>query len=202
MSIVAQEEKRGMRYLPHTMSTYDGTKASLAPRSHRPHSQHPNAHTEEELRWIRNDHRLSPNISICELFGKLRQEKACSKHPGPLCRVFVRLGCRKKEKSTKKKSRHPGHYDTPAELGKKWQMDVKHVPTACYAGSDGERFYLYAMIEEASRERFLYACKEASCYSTVAFVQRALICFGYSPAVTQTDNGGEFTHTHKTNRIR
>ena len=28
---------------------YDGTRVSLAPRSHRPHSQHPNAHTEEEL---------------------------------------------------------------------------------------------------------------------------------------------------------
>ena len=36
---------------------YDGTKESLMPKSHRPHSQHPNAHTEEELSWIRNYHR-------------------------------------------------------------------------------------------------------------------------------------------------
>ena len=55
---------------------YDGTKESLIPKSHRPHSQHPNAHTEQELRWIRNYHRRNPNISICELYGKLRQEKA------------------------------------------------------------------------------------------------------------------------------
>ena len=34
---------------------YDGTKESLMPKSHRPHSQHPNAHTEEELRWIRKN---------------------------------------------------------------------------------------------------------------------------------------------------
>lgn len=54
---------------------YDGTKESLMPKSHRPHSQHPNAHTEEELSWIRNYHRRNPNISICELYGKLRQEK-------------------------------------------------------------------------------------------------------------------------------
>ena len=31
---------------------YDGTKESLMPKSHRPHSPHPNAHTEEELNWI------------------------------------------------------------------------------------------------------------------------------------------------------
>ena len=73
---------------------YDGTKESLTPKSHRPHSQHPNAHTEEELTWIRNYHRRNPNISICELYGRLRQEKAYCRHPGSLYRVFVRLGYR------------------------------------------------------------------------------------------------------------
>ena len=160
---------------------YDGTKESLVPKSHRPHRQHPNAHTEEELNWIRNYHRRNPNISICELYGKLRQEKAYSRHPGSLYRVFVRLGYRKKVESTKKKSKHLGHYETPTELGKKWQMDVKYVPTVCYVGTDGEKFYQYTMIEEASRERFLYAYKENSSYSTVDFVQRAIIYFGYAP---------------------
>ena len=28
---------------------YDGTKESLMPKSHRPHSQHPNAHTKSLL---------------------------------------------------------------------------------------------------------------------------------------------------------
>ena len=55
---------------------YDGTSESLRAKSHRPHSQHPNAHTEEELSWIQNYHRRNPNISICELYGKLRQDKA------------------------------------------------------------------------------------------------------------------------------
>lgn len=179
---------------------YDGTRESLAPKSHRPHSQHPNAHTEEELSWIRNYHRRSPNISICELYGKLRQEKAYHRHPGSLYRVFVRLGYRKKAESTKKKSKHLGHYSTPTELGQKWQMDVKYVPAACYVGSDGEKFYQYTMIEEASRERYIYAYKEASSYSTGDFVQRAILYFGYAPNVIQTDNGGEFTHTQKTSR--
>ena len=180
---------------------YDGTRESLIPKSHKPHSVHPNAHTEQELTWIRNYHRRNPNISICELYGKLRQEKAYTRHPGSLYRVFVRLGYRKKVQSTKKKSKHNGHYDTPTELGKKWQMDVKFVPAACYVGTDGEKFYQYTMLEEASRERFIYAYKENSSFSTVDFVKRAIIYFGYAPDVIQTDNGGEFTHTQKTDRI-
>lgn len=54
---------------------YDGTKESVTPKSHCPHSQHPNAHTEEELKWIRDYHRRNPSISMNELYGKLRQEK-------------------------------------------------------------------------------------------------------------------------------
>ena len=54
---------------------YDGTKESLIPKSHRPHTAHPNAHTEQELKWICDYHRRSPNISICELYGKLREER-------------------------------------------------------------------------------------------------------------------------------
>ncbi len=112
-------------------------------------------------------------------------------------RVFVRLGYR----TTKKQSKYLGHYETPKELGKKWQMDVKYVPKICYVGADGEVFYQYTMMDEASRERFIYADKETSSYSTVNFVQRAILYFGYAPDVIQTDNGGEFTHTQKTTRI-
>lgn len=180
---------------------YDGTKESLAPKSHRPHSTHPNAHTEEELCWIRNLHRRNPHISVCEMYGKLRQEKAYSRHIGSLYRVFVRLGYRTKVESTKKKSKHLGRYDTPTELSVKWQMDVKHVPTACYTGTDGDKFYQYTMIDEASRERFIYAFKEQSGYSTVDFVKRAIIYFGYAPMELQTDNGPELCNTSKTNRI-
>lgn len=180
---------------------YDGTKESLLPRSHRPHSQHPNAHTEEELNWIRNYYRRNPNITVCELYGKLYQEKGYSRHPGSLYRVFVKLGYRKKVESTKKKSKHDGHYDTPTELGIKWQMDVKYVPTACYVGTDGDKFYQYTMIEEASRERFIYAYKEQSSYSTIDFVKRAILYFGYAPDIIQTDNGSEFSHTSNTKKV-
>lgn len=180
---------------------YDGTKESLTPKSHRPLTQHPNAHTEEELKWIKDYHRRTPTISLGELYGKLLTEKGYSRHPGSLYRVFVRLGFRQKVESTKKKSKHNGKYDTPTVIGIKWQMDVKYVPTACYVGKDGQKFYQYTIIEEASRKRFIYAYEEQSSYSTLDFVKRAIMFFGYAPQTIQTDNGGEFTHPVKTKRV-
>ena len=180
---------------------YDGTKESLMDKSHRPKTPHPNAHTDEEIAWIKNYHRRNPNISLCELYGKLRTDKGYSRHIGSLYRIFVKLGYRKKVESTKKKSKHLGKYDTPEQLGIKWQMDVKYVPYACYAGTNGEKFYQYTMLEEASRERFIYPYMEQSSYSTIDFVQRAIAYFGYAPDMIQTDNGIEFTYTSKTSRI-
>lgn len=80
-------------------------------------------------------------------------------------------------------------------------MDVKYVPKDCYSLNDGEKFYQYTIIDEASRERFIYPYKEQSSYSTVDFVKRAILYFGYKPLTIQTDNGQEFTHTKKTDRI-
>lgn len=180
---------------------YDGTKESLIPKSHRPLTPHPAAHTEEELKWIRDLHRRNPNISLCEMYGKLKQNKGYKRHPGSLYRVCQRLGYRAVSESTKKKSKHLGTYHTPKYLGIKWQMDVKYVPRACYAGNTGDRFYQYTMIDEASRERFIYPYLEQSSDSTVDFIKRAIKHFGYIPEIIQTDNGAEFTHFKKTDRI-
>lgn len=57
------------------------------------------------------------------------------------------------------------------------------------------------VIEEASRKRFIYAYEEQSSFSTVDFFKRAIGFFGYAPGILQTDNGAEFTHLSKTNRI-
>ena len=55
---------------------YDGTLQSLANGSHRPHSQHPNAQTEEEKKHIADLIRRNPNIGLNELYGKLRRRYA------------------------------------------------------------------------------------------------------------------------------
>ena len=116
---VVRRYKVGRSSLYRWNKQYDGTPQSLENKSHKPKSPHPNAHTEEEIKWIKDYHRRNPNISICELYGKLREDKAYSRHPGSLYRVFVRLGFRKKAESTKKKSRHLGYYDTPTKARRK-----------------------------------------------------------------------------------
>lgn len=179
---------------------FDGTRESLLDKSHRPKTTHPNAHTDEEIKWIQDLHRRNPHISVCELYGKLRLQKGYSRHPGSLYRVYRRLGYSSKAPSTKKVYK-PKPYDTPTELGVKWQMDVKHVPVACYTGQVPQKFYQYTVIDEASRERFIYPYMEQSGYSTVDFLQRAIIYFGYKPEILQTDNGAEFTNIIKTERI-
>jgi transposase InsO family protein len=178
---------------------FDGTKDSLMDKSHRPKTPHPNSHTEQELKWIRDLHRRNPHISVCELYGKLRIQKGYSRHPGSLYRVFVRLGFSSKAPSTKK-MRKSLPYDTPTKLGVKWQMDVKYVPTSCYSGSVPQKFYQYTVIDEASRERFIYPYMEQSSYSTIDFLKRSIDYFGYLPQILQTDNGAEFTHLKKTDR--
>ena len=178
---------------------FDGTKDSLVDKSHRPLTPHPNSHTKEELTWIKNYIRRNPNISLCELYGKLRTEKGYSRHA---CSLFSIIRKMKYPVNTESHSKYvPKKYDTPTNIGVKWQMDVKVVPKQCYVGELPDKFYQYTVIDEASRERFIYPYKEQSSYSTVNFVKRAIVYFGYKPQIIQTDNGQEFTHIRKTDKI-
>lgn len=177
---------------------FDGTRQSLMDKPHRPLTQHPRSHSQQELKWILDYHRRNPHISVCELYGKLLTQKGYSRHPGSLYRVCRKLGCSRPAPA--RKHYKPQPYDTPARLGVKWQMDVKYVPTACYAGSVPQKFYQYTVIEEASRQRFIYPYMEQSGFSTVDFLKKAISYFGYQPKILQTDNGSEFTNIKKTDR--
>ncbi|MCM1309223.1 MAG: DDE-type integrase/transposase/recombinase [Butyrivibrio sp.] len=178
---------------------YDGTDDSLRDRSHRPHSPHRTAHTEDELNLIRCYFRRNPEISLCELYGKLLS-RGYSRNYGSLYRVCVRLGFLKRPPSSKERHK-PQVYHTPDKPGIKWQLDVKYVPTACCSGSVPQRYYQYTVIDEATRERFIYPYMEQSGYSTCDFVRRAIVHFGYKPRIIQTDNGAEFTNIARTKRI-
>ena len=178
---------------------FNGSKESLIDKSHKPLTPHPNSHSEMEIKWIKNYLKRNPHISLSELYGKLRTERGYTRHPASLFRILRKMNYYlSKEKHTKYT---PKPYDTPKMIGMKWQMDVKYVPKYCYTGSDNQKFYQYTMIDEASRERFIYPYKEQSSYSTVDFVKRAIIYFGYKPEIIQTDNGFEFTHHANTKRI-
>lgn len=179
---------------------FDGTKGSLLDHSHRPHTKHPNSHTDEELQHIKNYHRRNPAITLLELYAKMKFGKGYRRHPVSLYRVLRKLGIIN-EKVKHKKPYTAKPYDTPDKLGVKWQLDVKYVPKACYTGQIPDKFYQYTVIDEASRERFIYPFREQTSHTTILFVQMAIKHFGYHPEIIQTDNGAEFTHLVKTNRI-
>ena len=199
ISFVCRRYKISKSSLMRWNRKFDGTKESLMDKSHKPLTPHPNTHTELEIKWIKDFIRRNPHISMSELYGKLRTEKGYSRTAPSLFRVLRKLGFYvNKEKHEKYV---PKKYDTPTDIGIKWQMDVKYVPTECYSGTTPDKFYQYTIIDEASRERFIYPYKEQSSFSTIDFVKRAILYFGYQPKIIQTDNGQEFTYTMKTNRI-
>ena len=200
ISFVCRRYKISKASLMRWNKLFDGTKESLIDKSHRPISIHPNAHTESELKWIKDYIRRSPNISMIELYGKLRIGKGYSRHACSLFRVLRKLGYYKQRQHEYKKY-VPKKYNTPENIGIKWQLDVKYVPTNCYVGDKPDKFYQYTVIDEASRERFIYPYREQSSYSTIEFIKRAIVYFGYRPETIQTDNGIEFTYTKNTDKI-
>lgn len=173
-------------------SHYDGTLASLKNKSSRPHTPHPKSHTEKEIIEIRKIFEENPNISYSEAYGRLRTEHAYSRTYFGFWRFAVKNGIRPSKEIIEKYIEQP--YNTPEMFGVKMQMDVKVVPKECKKGEfRHEKDYQYTMIDEATRERFIYPYKEQSTFSTVDFLKRAFVYFGYLPAIIQTDNGTEFT---------
>lgn len=172
---------------------FDGTEESLRSKSHRPNTPHKNAHTAIEIKHINDLLKHTPNIGLSELYGKLKQNYAYTRHPSSLFRFLRKQGIFVKSEYVKKPY-VPKKYHTPTVVGEKMQLDVKFVPKNCYTGKDTEKFYQYTIIDEASRQRFIYAFNEHSGYSSVEFLKRAFIYFGYIPKTIQTDNGREFTN--------
>lgn len=200
ISFVCRRYKISKASLMRWNNKFDGTKESLIDKSHKPLTPHPNAHTGIELKWIKDYIRRNTNISMLELYGKLRIDKGYSRHACSLFRILRKLGYYK-QKQHQYKIYIPKPYDTPKTLGIKWQLDVKYVPKACYVGELQDKFYQYTVIDEASRERFIYPYREQSSYSTIDFVKRAIVYFGYKPEIIQTDNGQEFTYLIKTDKV-
>ena len=179
---------------------YDGTIESLEPKYCAPYTPHPNRHTEEELKHIQDLIKRNPNIGLNELYGKLRSNYAYTRNPVSLYRLLRKNGwyadVKKKTKSI------PQRYDTPLHIGEKMQVDVKCVPSSCYVGEFKEerKFYQYTAIDETTRERFIYPYQEQTAENTIDFLNRAIVFFGYTPNIIQTDNGSEFTYTRQTKK--
>ena len=110
---------------------YDGTKESLKDKSHRPLSKHPSAHTDEEVKWIKDLVRRNPHITLNEIWYKLKINKGYTRKPASLYRILRKIGYYNNPEIKGTSKRHNQKYHTPTEIGKKWQIDVKYVPKEC-----------------------------------------------------------------------
>ena len=190
------------RSLRRWKAIYDGTLASLVPNTSRKNMPHPNMHTKEEVEQIEKLVKKSPHLSYNEMFGIMRQKHAYSRTYCGFYRYIVKHNLRPQKELEKY---IPQPYDTPEMLGIKMQMDVKYVPTECYKGEiihrGDNQYFQYTMIDEATRERFIFPYKEHNVNSTLDFVKRSIVYFGYIPERIQTDNGLEFTN-HKEKKYK
>lgn len=82
---------------------------------------------------------MNPNISLCELYGKLRVEIGYSRHACSLFRIVRKIKYTVNTETHKKYV--PKKYDTSELIGIKWQMDVKVISKQCYTGELQDKFY-------------------------------------------------------------
>ena len=175
---------------------YDGTIESIKDKSHKPHNKHPKAHTEEEIKWIKDLIRRNPHITLNEIWYKLKINKGYKRKPASLYRILRKIGYYNNPEIKGASKKHNKEYHTPKAIGEKWQIDVKYVPKECKTKeiAKDKRYYQYTCIDEASRERYLYWYEEHTPTNTVDFVKRCIRYYGYKTKEIQTDNGIEFTY--------
>lgn len=173
---------------------YDGTAQSLKNKSRKPHS-HPNQHTEEEIKLIKNYKNKNKEAGLVVLWVKLRK-RGYTRSITSLYRVMQRIGIYKKAPS-KKKEYEPKPYEEMKYPGERVQVDVKYVPakslTKEVREKDG-RYYQYTAIDEYTRKRVLWASKEQSTSASTEFIKVIMKKFPFKIECIQTDNGFEFTN--------
>lgn len=176
---------------------YDGTVRSLAEGSHRPHS-HPNQHTEDEIKLVKDMRRRNPHAGLVVFWVKLRQ-RGYTRSISGLYKLLRRID------GNPIKLPNPKYIPKPYEQmeypGQRCQIDVKYVPSSCLVGEAAEEakenggyYYQYTFIDEYSRFRILKAYKEHSTYSSAQFLKHVVKKFPWVIECIQTDNGPEFTN--------
>lgn len=173
---------------------YDGTIKSLANKSRCPHRS-PRAHTEEEIKMIKDYKYKNKETGLVVLWVKLMR-KGYTRSITSLYRMLVKLKIYQKAPK-KKKVYEPKYYEQMTYPGERVQVDVKYVPSKCLTTElreKGERYYQYTAIDEYTRMRVIWFAKEHSTYESSEFVDRIIRQFPFDIKEIQTDNGFEFTN--------
>lgn len=167
VSRASRKYSKSRSYIYFWKARWDGSADSLACQSRRPHS-HPNQHTEEEIKLIRDMRRRNPDLGMVELWHRLRR-RGYSRRPESLFRVMRKLGLF--SVTGKKKAYTPKPYEQMTYPGQRIQVDVKVVPRRCIADPE-LRLFQYTAIDKFTRLRFLAAYPEQSTYSSADFLKK------------------------------
>ena len=173
---------------------YDGTLESLKDYSRKPH-YHPNQHTEEEIKLIRNYKNNNKDTGLVVLWVKLRNVGYTRTVQG-LYYAMRRMGIYKKTPSKAKKEQPPS-VPVATYPGERVQVDSKYVPMECLSKElkeTGKRYFQFTAIDEYTRLRYLYFCEEKSTFEAAKFIDRLVRYFPFKIKLIQTDNGFEFTN--------
>lgn len=192
VSRASRKYNKSRSYIYFWKQRWDGTEASLACFSRRPH-HHPNQHTEAEIKHILAMRRRNPSLGMIELWHRLRKQ-GYQRRPESLFRVMQKLKLFPVAKP--KKTYQPKPYEQMTYPGQRVQVDVKVVPRRCIADPE-LRLFQYTAIDEFTRLRFLAAYPEQSTFSSADFLKKLTAWYhrrGICVQCVQTDNGFEFTN--------
>ena len=192
VSRASRKYNKSRSYIYFWKQRWDGSAASLACQSRRPHS-HPNQHTEAELKLIRDMRRRNPALGMIEFWHRLRL-RGYTCRPESLFRVMRKMGMFPPEKP--KNTYKPKPCVQMTHPGERVQADVKVEPRKCIADAE-LRLFQYTAIDEFTRLRFLAAYPEQSTYSSADFLRKLRAWYarsGIQVECVQTDNGFEFTN--------
>ena len=169
----------------------NGTWA-IPTESSRPKS-HPNQVGKEVVEKIRNI-RMALGGRCAEVIKKHLEDEGIKLHRITVQRVLDRIGLTKKRKWK--------HWHPPitrpdiAKPGDLVQLDTIHLMK-----QDGQRIYVYTLIDVYSRWAFAWATERANAVQSVLFLKRAVMRAPFNFTCIQSDNGPEFS-THFTERIK
>ena len=192
----AVKYKTNRQYIYRWKSRYDGSWDSLRDRFPDALNFHPNQHTPEEIKLIRDMRRRNPHAGLVVFWVKLMQRGYKRSIPG-LYRFLKKQGIMAEKLPNPKYVPKP--YEQMKYPGQRIQIDVKFVPSCCMVNeAKGKKFYQYTAIDEYSRWRYVEAFEEHSTYSSARFLEHLIQLFPKPIECVQTDNGMEFTKRFST----
>lgn len=177
------------QYIYRWKKRYDGSIHSLANLSRKPKS-HPNMHTLDEIKLIKDMFKKNKDTGLVILWIKLKQ-RGYTRSVSSLYRQLQKLDLKFNNPKKKRKRKKSKPYIQMTFPGERVQIDVKTVPSKCLVHH--QKLYQYTAIDEFSRFRYLKIYDEKSTYTSYKFLLEVVKRFKFNIYTIRTDNGLEFT---------